>query len=158
MPPKRLVEMPLFSPESVSRPHRKKKTPPCSSSTARTVKDCFPSSSSSFQSISQSSLESPVRVPRNRFSRKGSHMVKPVCTEDVVPPKKRVTFDLADYSVDPATLLPSGSSLPQSPSTSASTSSSLPFGQSLSILMSDPVSPPTTSSTLTVSTCPGNFF
>ncbi len=158
MPPKRLVEVPLFSPESASRPHRKKKTPPCSSATARTVIDCFPASSKSFQSVSPSSPESPVRVPRNRFYRKGAHMVKPVCTEDIVPPKKRITFDLSDYSVDPAALLPSQSPRPQSSSTSAPTSSSLPFGQSLSLLMSDPLSPPKTSSTFAVSSCPGNSF
>ncbi len=71
MPPKRFVEVSLFSPDSVSRSHCKKKTPSCSNVTSRATVDCFPSSSNSFSSINPPSPESPVRVPRYLFLGRG---------------------------------------------------------------------------------------
>ena len=85
-------------------------------------------------------------------------MAKPVCTEDIVPPRKRVTFVLSDYSIDPVVPLSSEPPCPQSSSTSASTSSPLPFGQSLSLLLSDPPPAPKTSNTVAVFSCPGSSF
>ena len=158
MPPKRLVEVPLFSPDSVTRSHRKKKTPSNSNLAFRTTVDCFPSTSKAVTSFSSPSPESPVRVPRNPFARKGARTTKPVCTEDIVPSKKRVTFDLSEYS-SPDSMIPPTSevSLPQSSPNTAPVSSSSPFGQSLSLLLPDAPLPPKTPSEVVASSCSGNF-
>ncbi len=128
MPPKRLTEVPLFSPDSHRCSHRKKKAPPCSSSAPRTTVNCFLSSSNPFLPIDPSSPESPVKVPRHPFSRKGTRLAKPVCTEDVVRPKKRVTFDLSSNSFGPVFTPFSETSPPQSSSRVMPESDPLPFG------------------------------
>ncbi len=159
MPPKRLAEIPWFSSDSVPRSHRKKKTPSNSDLASRTVVDCFPSTSKAITLISPPRPESPVRVPRNPFARKGARMVERVCTEDLAPSKKRVTFDLSEY-FSPDSMIPPTSevSLPQSSPNTAPMSNSLPFGQSLSLLLPEPPLPPKTPSEVVASSCPGDLF
>ena len=170
MPPKKLVEVPLFPPES-SQPSRNKTKPqPASSSVSKTVVDCFPSTSFTISPPSP-----PVTVPRNPLSRKGLRVARPVCTKDIVPAKKKVTFNLSSacpsslpstsgVNVTPpsacSSSLPPTSGVDVTPPSACSHSSSvgpLSFGQSLSLMLSDP-SPPLPGECLFCVSSPGLRF
>ncbi len=71
---------------------------------------------------------------------------------------KRVTFDLSDCSTGSVVPLSAELSRPQSSSSSVPVSSSLPFGQSLSLLLPDPPLPLKASNAVVVSSCPSSSF
>ena len=142
-PKSKLKECPLFSSDS-STPHSKVKAKKTknSSSISRTIVNCFPSASATDTAADLSPPNEPVRVPRNPLVR-STFGPRPPCTRDVTPKKKRVTFCLPDDLPPQRVFIShSSSSLPvtvptQAPSSSnsiqcSSSSSSLPFGQSLS--------------------------
>ncbi len=108
MPPKRLVEVPLFPPDAAPRSHCRKRPSSDPESVSRTTVDCFPSTSSVVTSVTPPISEPPARVPFNPLVRKRTQLTKTVCTVDVTPPKKRVTFELSDHCT-PGPLVPSTS-------------------------------------------------
>ncbi len=91
MSSKELVEVPLFPSESSPRVHKKKRVLPVRVPSSKSVVDCFPSASST---ALPSPPAPPVRVSRNPLSRKSTRAHRPMCTKDISPPRKRVTFDL----------------------------------------------------------------
>ncbi len=141
MPPRKLVEFPLFPEGSDSRPHGKTKVA-STSADARSVVDCFPSALSV---PIPSPPVLPVCVQRNLLSRKSS---RPVCTKDITPSKNKVCL--------PAIVSSSSFTLPDPPVSVTepvldppvvdSTVSPLPFGQSLPLLnLSEASTPPVSS-------------
>ncbi len=146
MPPKKLVDLLIFALDIAERVHRKAKSQMSESSTTGTVEDCFPSTSSAASPFSRL----PVRVPRKPLAHKGARTTRPMLTEDIVPAKKRVTLNLSDTSSFPPPPLSVTNdfllSIISSPQ--CSTSDTLPFVQSLSLLLTDlSPSPPTSSGT-----------
>ncbi len=156
-PKNSLKECSLF-PDS-SKPHRKMKNKKTkgSPSVARTIVSCFPSASTTSDSADLSPSCEPIRVPRNPLVRSNLRPRTP-CTRDITPKKKRVTFCLPSelpaqrvfVSSCPPSLsenIPVQTTSPSTPSSSSvqcSSSSSLPFGQSLSFsTLQSPVTPST---------------
>ncbi len=144
-PKKNLRECPLFPSGSTTSSHRKSKDKKTKGATyvARTIVNCFSSTSNSAESVPLSPPREPVRVPRNPLIR-STLRARPPCMRDIPPKKKRVTFRFPEVcSRQSSTANVSGcsssSSFPPQTSTlslsagsqASSSSPPLPYGQNL---------------------------